>query len=309
MNQIRSGSTLTISGSATSQALTNVEDGSFFFRTVASDSAQAIVLAQRIASEGREHLCLVYRDDVYGSGLAEALRLRMQPTAIDIVESRYDPTGSSLVRVMDACESIREQPNSGVVFITFQADGRLIMDDAAARGWNTTTHRIFLVDGNRRIQLFEALANRAAFSGAIGTASASPEPETAAGGRLIAFRQRFMQRYGRMVGGFGANHYDTVYLAALSIELAGTADDRTAVRDGIYHSSAGRQELCNDWPGIRAAIAADAQVDYLGASGDVDLDLTRGITGGDLLPPFYIQIWAFDGNQIVEREVVTVPRT
>ena len=309
MNQIRAGITLTISGSATSQALTNVEDGGYFFRTVASDAAQAIVLAQRIADEGRERLCLVYRDDVYGSGLAEALRLRMQPTSVEIVESRYDPTGSSLVRVMDACEPIREQPNSGVVFITFQADGRLIMDDAAARGWNTTTHRIFLVDGNRRIQLFEALANRAAFTGAIGTASASAEPETAAGRRLSEFRDRFMQRHGRLVGGFGANHYDTVYLAALAIQLAGDDDDHVAIRDAINSSSTGRQEACNDWPAIRAALAADGQVDYLGASGEVDLDLSRTDAGGDLLPPFFIQIWAFDGSQIVEREVVTVPRT
>ena len=62
----------TISPSATSPQLTDVEDNGYFFRTALSDAAQGPVLAQVTRGRGFDNVGLIYQDDAYGKGLAAA---------------------------------------------------------------------------------------------------------------------------------------------------------------------------------------------------------------------------------------------
>ena len=58
----------TVSPSATSPALTLVNDGDFFFRTTLSDGAQGPVLARVAREQGFENVGVLYRNDPYGRG-------------------------------------------------------------------------------------------------------------------------------------------------------------------------------------------------------------------------------------------------
>jgi branched-chain amino acid transport system substrate-binding protein len=296
-DQIRGGHTITISGGATSPDLAELDDGGFFFRTVPSDAVQAIVLAQRIVAAGHQRVCIVHRDDPYGVGLADALRTRL--TALDVVGAPYDPDGD-LQGAMVPCEPARTGPAGGVVFVTFEGDGRVILADAAVRGWSAASHGIYLVDGNRRPELFAALGDASAFEGATGTAPTGPDPSTGAGTRLRAFQDRFLARYGREAATNGENHYDSLYLAALAIEIAGVTDG-DAIRDAVALTSEGDAIATGDWAALRAAVAQGG-VDYQGASGEVDLDPVTG----DPLPPYYVRLWTLSRGAIVDLEVVTV---
>jgi len=293
--QLRDGKTLTISGSATSPALATLDDGGYFFRTAPSDAMQAVVMAERIRAERRQHLCVVYRDDAYGAAVAAMLRTHLADAALEIVEASYDPA-TALSQVMDACEPVRAQPEPGVVFITFQADGRLILDDAAARGWTTATQKIFLC-GNRNQTVFDALSRAEAFEGAIGTTNTGPDAAGVAGARRAAFRERFLAAHGHASAPYGENHYDATYLAAMAIEIAGAADDRAA----MTRTAAGAEGDAGDWAALRAAIAADGEANYRGASGEVDLDAS-----GELRPPYYVGLWTIHDGMIVDTEVVTI---
>jgi branched-chain amino acid transport system substrate-binding protein len=306
--QIRDGKTLTLSGAATSPALAAFNDSNFFFRTVPSDAIQALVLARLIRKQKCKNVCVVHRRDLYGTGLAEALIAHLKASDVDAITSSYDPKATSLSDVMPRCDELRSQgADAGIVFITFEGDGKLILDDAAESGWTANDHPVFFVDGNRRQELFSGLkqANRNAFNGALGTAPSGPELDDGIlGQRRRAFQERFMAMHdGIAPGTFAENEYDTAYLAAIAIELAGSPDDREAIRDAMNRTSAGPAMAAGDWAGIRAAIAAYGQIDYLGASGDVGLDPDSG----ELLPPYYIRKWTInDDGKIVDQDVETV---
>ena len=299
-DQIRTGQTVTISGGATSPALTDIDDDRYFFRTIPSDAVQAIVLAQKIRERALQRVCIVYRDDAYGIGLSEELHARLADLAP--VDAPYDPASPSLSEVMIPCEPVRTAEASGAVFVTFGGDGAQIVADAAARGWDASRHGIFFVDGNRRLDVFSSPASRAAFEGSLGTAPTGPDDQSAAGARLRAFQEAFDARYMRAVQTNGENHYDSAYLAAIAIEIAGTDDSGPAIRDAMGQTGSGAEIPAGDWAALRAAIANQGQVDYQGASGDVDLD----VTSGEPLPPYYVRLWTLEQGQIEDREVVTV---
>ena len=63
-----------ISPSASSPLLTINEDNDLFFRTVLSDIAQGPALAQLTRDRGFDNVGVIYRDDAWGQGLAEAFR-------------------------------------------------------------------------------------------------------------------------------------------------------------------------------------------------------------------------------------------
>ena len=61
-----------ISPSATSPALTDQEDGGWFFRTSPSDARQGQVLADIAISRGQTDMAVTYTNNDYGKGLADA---------------------------------------------------------------------------------------------------------------------------------------------------------------------------------------------------------------------------------------------
>jgi branched-chain amino acid transport system substrate-binding protein len=299
--QLRDGGTLTIGTATTSPALTDLDDGGNFFRTCPSDAVQGVVLAQLIVDQGRENICLVYRQDAYGVGLAEAMMSHLDE-GVNVIEAAYDPSMGDLSAVMDPCDSILDAGNTGAVFVTFEADGRLILDDAIARGWNASgTRRIFMVDGNKNQEIIDSLEDPSAMNGTLGTAPSGPPADSPGGMRLAAFYDAYADRYGEQPAVFAENAYDAVYVIAAAIEIAGTVTDRAAIRDALGSLSSGPAAAAGDWPAIADGAAA-GELDLLGASGEIELDLATG----DLLPPYYIGVWAIREGVVADEEVVTV---
>jgi branched-chain amino acid transport system substrate-binding protein len=300
---IRTGRTLIIAPSASSPALTELDDENFFFRSCASDAIKGTVLGQLVAEEDRSAICLVYRDDSFGNGLADHLAEYLGSNApeVVVVESRYDPEAANLSDVMDPCDPVLGAESPGVVFITFEGDGRVIIDDAIARGWNATDHRVFMTDSISQT-FIEALADPSAVEGAIGTAPSGPDPSTPAGARLRAFQTDFAERYDHPPSVYSENAYDAIYAAVSAIEIAGETEDHIAIRDALGAFATGQQVAAGDWQRMVEAIAADGAFDYQGASGDVGFDLTTG----DLLPPFYFSVWKIQGGAIVPDRIVTI---
>jgi branched-chain amino acid transport system substrate-binding protein len=62
-----------ISPSATSPALTTVEDNGLFFRTAPSDARQGAVLAEVLADRGVKSIAVTYTNNDYGKGLSDAI--------------------------------------------------------------------------------------------------------------------------------------------------------------------------------------------------------------------------------------------
>jgi len=307
--QIRNGQTITLSGTVTSPEIATMDDDGYFFRTVPSDTVQGIVLADQIVEQGREHVCIVYREESYGQGLYQAVVANLPETVV-VTPSGYDPAlpAADLPAVMDPCEPMRGEANPAVVFITYLDDGRYIMQTAADLGWTAVApdgkKQIFLVDANKADQLFQAMspAQRAAFVSAIGTASTGAD--AARYEPRAAFETRFKDKYGYVSVVDAPNHYDALYLAAAAIQSAGSLDDRPAIARAMASTATGADVEAGDWAAIAATIDTYRQCNYQGASGPVDLDVN-----GELRPPYYVTLWTVDeAGHVVDTSTVTINR-
>ncbi|SDE11698.1 branched-chain amino acid transport system substrate-binding protein [Paracoccus isoporae] len=63
-----------ISPSATSPALTTIEDQGLFFRTAPSDARQGVVIAELAQAKGIESMAITYTNNDYGKGLADSIQ-------------------------------------------------------------------------------------------------------------------------------------------------------------------------------------------------------------------------------------------
>jgi ABC-type branched-subunit amino acid transport system substrate-binding protein len=82
-----------ISPSATSDALTKVDDKGFFFRTSPPDTLQARAVSDIIMRDGHTKVAIIARDDSYGSGLAEGVKADLTASGIrpeNILVKKYE---------------------------------------------------------------------------------------------------------------------------------------------------------------------------------------------------------------------------
>ncbi|MBI4511235.1 MAG: ABC transporter substrate-binding protein [Deltaproteobacteria bacterium] len=301
VDQIRTGRTLTISPSATSPALTSLSDGGFFYRLVASDAVQGIVLAQAIIDSGRDKACLVFRNDSWGSGLAQSTKENLKLPEGNVVMAPYDPEAQDFGHVLDPCDKLLGQEGVGIVFITFIADGVPLIDDAERRGLASALHKVFLCDGNKDPTLIQKLKNPKVLNGAIGTTQCGPDPSTTAGEELKNFSVRFQKKYGKPPFTYSENVYDAAYLAAMAIEVARSATDTEAITNAIGKLISGSPAPPGEWAATRVSLNSGA-VHFHGASGTVNLDVATG----DRLAPYFVCVWTVESGEIKVTRTVTV---
>lgn len=303
---LKDGRVLTISPSASSPTLTSMDDGGVFFRTVPSDTIQGVVLAQLVVEANLSALCVVQRDDAYGNGLADIAveTLAKSALSLTVVRAKFDPAATDLTHALDPCEAVKTPATgvSGIAFVTFVADGAALLDDATRRGFRPPQHRFFGVDGNHDTSLLSLVGDASALEGMRGTIAYAPDPATADGARGTAFEAQFTKAFGRPPSGASANAYDAVHIAALAIEIAGSASDRAKVLAAMAKVSSGDSFGPNEWQKATASVRANGAANYRGASGEVDFDLITG----DLAPPYYIAVWSFTNGALVRDRVVTI---
>jgi branched-chain amino acid transport system substrate-binding protein len=70
-----------VSPSATSPALTDIDDNGFFFRTAPSDARQGEVWAEVLGDMGIEEVAITYTNNDYGLGLAESFAAAFEEAA------------------------------------------------------------------------------------------------------------------------------------------------------------------------------------------------------------------------------------
>lgn len=118
---------LMISPSATSPSLTDIDvrDGDkpgLFWRSAPSDSVLSQVLAERMVSAGITTAYVIYADDSYSSGLANALDKNFEPTLV-----RVGFSGQS--GVVPALKDVAKNPSgAGVAVVFIGADVAQVVD-------------------------------------------------------------------------------------------------------------------------------------------------------------------------------------
>lgn len=279
------GQAVLITPSATSPALTDQQDQNLLWRTAPSDAIQGRAISAYLQAEGLEKVAVVNRDDAYGNGLTEAIRVSLcntrACTEANYFNRRYTEGDSDLSAVFAQVQAF--DPDA-LVLIAYVADGVELVNLAALAG----IRRLILADGTKDTELLAQVNDPDALTEAIGTAPAAP-----AGDIYQAFLQRYTAQWGEAPGVFNAQAYDATWLLAFAVGVAVEQGEITgpALAAGLTRLSSGERIQAGPTDfnrGLGLLRAGDnATIDYVGASGELDFD-ANGEAPGD------IEAWRFD---------------
>jgi branched-chain amino acid transport system substrate-binding protein len=280
---------LQISPSATSPVLTRLDDRDLFYRLVPSDEYQAVVLAKLAFNQGYDRVALTYDDEVYGRivKLFDDAYTKLGGTITTELPHRKGDDFGSVVKKLSSHDPkalvVIAFPDTGIPIIK-QAIGSGAFDAVIGTDKLLDQRLIEEVGGNKlRDSFFTAPA------------------ETAGNAAAQKFQRLFEDTYDTTSGKFFISQaYDSVMLAALSIEKAGSAD-RTKVAAALRRvcCAPGRLIEPGEWARAKAFIDAGTKVDYNGASGPTEFDEHGDVEG--VIGWFVVENGAFKQVGLVTR--------
>ncbi len=211
-NVIRDAGVVTISPSATSPALSTIDDNGYFFRTAPSDARQGVIIGEILMEKGIESAALTYTNNDYGRGLADA------------IEAAYEERGGTITNVASH-EDGRADYSSEIASLAAAGGEVLIVAgylDQGGRGMIQAAldtgafDRFVLPDGMVGSSLTDHFGT--ALDGSIGTNPGSDSPGV-----------ELMAQLGEEAGyagddSFVPEAYDASALILLAMQSAGTTD-------------------------------------------------------------------------------------
>lgn len=273
-------SVVIVSPSATSPALTVLEDNDFLFRTTAGDNDQGIVLAE-LARESYGTASALYVNNPYGEGLANIFKERFEAAGGQVLE--LVPVEEEQTTYISELRRATEGDPEVLLAITYPASAQVYIREALEGDFIDT---FMFVDGTKSQEMFDAL-NNSQLDGLLGTA-----PGTDSRAKDV-FTGLYEQRFGQLPENpFIAEAFDAFVLLGLAIELAGS-EEGADIKDALRAVANAPGEVVGPGDLERALqLIRDGQdINYEGAAGNQDMNET-----GDVFGSF--EIWTVKDGQI-----------
>ena len=268
-----------ISPSATSPALSTIEDDGLFFRTAPSDARQGEVVADILQEMDIQEAALTYTNNDYGKGLADSIAANFEERGgmITINAPHEDGKGDYSAEVAALAAA-----GGDILIVAGYIDqgGKGIIQASLDSG---AFDQFFLPDGMIGDSLVEAIGDD--LNGSIGTVPGTDSPGAAKlGDMLESASQPFVKE-----------SYDAAALILLAMQAAGSTDSGDFKDHVMAVANAPGEEI---FPGELAkalGILADGgEIDYVGASA-VEL-VGAGESAGN-----YQQMAVEDGELVIVR--------
>jgi ABC-type branched-subunit amino acid transport system substrate-binding protein len=308
VNQLKKKSypTVLISASATSPALTDIDDHlaqssqyGLFWRTCPNDRLQGKVLSDQVIApiSAIARVTVIYIHDAYGDGLSQAFQDAYGLARVDRVpyddtvvaaDAAGNPTNpAALTQLAMTADG---KGNDGVLIVAHAAKARLIID--AMAGLPIINKRFFFTDGTKDADTFLKPPAPAwvqtILQNAVGTAPASPS-----GSNYSAFDINLQTEFKIAAGSasFLAQAYDATYVGAFGLFAAsrkGGYYDGINVSEGMTKLSAGTLVDLNGpvgWTTGKNHIVLESQINVEGTSGHLQFDPATGEA------PATIEVW------------------
>lgn len=259
IDKITGANIIHFSPANTSPDFTDYADNGMYFRTAPSDLLQGKVLADQVAKQGNETVAVLYRQESYGVGLAEAFK-----NSFEAAGGTVDPFTAYAVdtETFDAeIEAIVSAAPDAVVVIGF-AESASILTTMHERGIGATSAtNVWGVDGNIG-GIGGQLSDPSIIAGMRGT---EPSVDLSA---ITDFTSRLDGAYEGGVGGvfaYGAETYDAVIIVALAAAVAGSTDP-VAIAAEINDVTRGGTK-CFSFAQCIALVDGGDNIDYDGMGG------------------------------------------
>ena len=262
-----------ISPANTAPELSSYKSGGYYFRTAASDIAQAPVLVKVAKDAGAKSLAVVYEDSSYGEELSAAVSAAAKAGGLDPVTL----TGFKAGEAGQSAAAARDAAPDAVVLIARDGAQGAIAELANA---GLPGNKLILGDGAFR-QYGSALGSKVLEGARALVPGVFPSAHFQA--ELVAIDEGLKDMT------FAAETYDAVNLAALAAAAAeddagasiagalisvsgGTSGSRVSV------SPSGPATVCSTYKDCLAAIRDGKAIDYDGESGPVRFDANGDVT-------------------------------
>ncbi|WBU59341.1 ABC transporter substrate-binding protein [Paracoccus albus] len=244
-----------ISPSATSPALSTIEDNGLFFRTAPSDARQGEVIAQLLNEKGVESIAITYTNNDYGKGLA------------DSIQAAYEGLGGS-VTTSAAHDDGKADYSAEVAALAAAGGDALVVAGYVDQGGSGVTRgaldtgafdMFVFPDGMVSDSLTERFGSEIDGSIGINPAADGDGPARFA---EVAEANGFTP-----TSAYAAEAYDAAALILLSMQAAGSSDPNEAKAHVMDVANApGEQILPGDLAKGLELLAAGEDIDYVGAS-------------------------------------------
>ena len=268
-----------VSPSNTSPQFTKIDKKGFYARTAPSDLLQGDVLASLLVEDGVQTVSIISRADSYGRGLAEATAAAFEAAGGTVKTIVYHATDAT--EFTSEVTAVGKGDADAIVGILFPETGCGVLQPAFEQGLLDTPW--YMTDGVKDAGLASLCGLGTALDGFKGTA-----PGSAAGEAKDAFEAAYAEvsADGSPTFIFAPQAYDAVMLMAISAAANGVTGPEIA--SGLVAASSGGEKCI----GVACiALAADGvDVDYVGASGEIELNAV-----GDPTAATY-DIWTTEGD-------------
>ena len=243
-----------ISPSATSPALSTLEDNGLFFRTAPSDARQGQVVADILKARGYSSAAISYTNNDYGKGLADSIAENFAAAGGSITISAAHEDGKS-----DYSSEVAALAQAGgdILIVAGYLDqgGKGIIQGSLDTG---AFDVFFLPDGMIGDSLPAAIGPD--LNGSIGSLPGTDSPGAA---KFAAMAEGA----GFAAGPFAAESYDAAALLIMAMQAAGSTDSQVFKGSVMDVANAPGEKI---YPGELAKalklISEGKDVDYVGAS-------------------------------------------
>jgi branched-chain amino acid transport system substrate-binding protein len=245
---------LLFSPSATSPALSTLEDNDLFFRASPSDARQGQVISEVLQEKGIKSIAMTYTNNDYGKGLADSIQSNFEAAGgtVTISSPHEDGKGDYSAEV-----AALTQAGGDILVVVGYLDqgGKGIIQSSLDAG---AFDQFFLPDAMIGDSLVQAIGPD--LNGSIGTV-----PGTDSNGAQIY--AELAKKDGFEAGPYSPEAYDAAALTLLAMQAANSTDSN-AVKAKIFDvaNAPGTQILPGELAKGLQILKDGGQIDYVGAT-------------------------------------------
>ncbi len=248
----------------------------YWYRTAPPDTYQAAALANLAYKKGFRKVATVVINNDYGVGFEKVFVEKFKALGGQIINeanpTRYDPKATTFEA--EARGAFGGKPDA-VAAVLYPETGAPLIKSAYEQGL-TEGVTIMLTDGVQTEDFPKAIGKSAdgklILEGAIGTVPGAD------GKSLDAFSQAFTAKTGESIGAFVPHSYDAAALVILAAEAAKSGSGE-AIKSKIREVANAPGTEVTDVCEALKLIQAGTEINYQGASGNVDLDELGDVKG------------------------------
>ena len=260
-----------LSDSATAPSISELDDNDLVFRAAASDAYQGAAIAKLVHGAGLKKVAMTYSNDDYNAGIAQVFEQEFMMLGGTITATQAHEPNKASYRSELATLS-QGNPEALALFAYYGSSGITILKNSLENG---LFDKFYAADG-----MFDAsvikLIGADNLRGRINITQATSDTNDAS---YMAFAKAYSATGGDPEAPYAAHGYDVVFLMALAIERAGSAD-RSKISEALraVASPPGEVVRPGEWAKAKALIAAGKDVNYEGAVGTNDFDENGDVT-------------------------------